>query len=351
MEPVRLGIIGCGVIGSAHLQSTTQSQLVEVVAVADTVPQRREYAQQQGVARVYDDGRAMLDEDPDVEAVILAFPVAGRTAMGLYALECGKHILLEKPVAMNADEVRQMIAAQGELVAGCCSSRLRHLDSARAATDFIATGALGKLQTLWVRAILPAGAPTGEKPPPWRQSHELNAGGILVNWGCYDMDYLLGITGWAFQPTTVLAQTRPVLPEFVHFVAPGSDADSYYTALVLGEEGTVLSMERGEFMAAAGDEAWQIMGTKGSLTLPLLPAEGNQLIHDKGTKQQGVISEVIWEGDESHSIIGTRLIEDFATAIRQGRSPLTSLKQSLVIAQITDAIYESAAQGEAVQIT
>jgi len=149
----------------------------------------------------------------------------------------------------------------------------------------------------------------------------------------------------------VLAQTRPVLPQFTHFVAPGSDADSYYTALILDEEGTALSMERGEFMAAAYDETWQIIGTEGSLTLPVLPAEGNQLIYDKGTKQQGVISEVIWEGDDRHSTMGWRLIEDFATAIRQGRAPLTSIKQSLVIAQITDAIYESAAQGEAVQIT
>ncbi len=351
MEPVRLGIIGCGVIGSAHLQSATESEVVEVVAVADLIAQRREYAQQQGVDRVYDRGRALLDEDSDVEAVILAFPAAGRTAMGLYALERGKHILLEKPVAMNADEVRQMIAAQGELVAGCCSSRFRHLDSARVATDFIATGALGKLQTLRVRAILPAGPPTGQEPPPWRQSHELNAGGILVNWGCYDMDYLLGITGWSFQPTAALAQTRPVLPQFSHFVAPGSDADSYYTALVLGEQGTVLSMERGEFMAAPHDEAWQIIGTKGSLTLPVLSAETNQLIYHKGTEQQGVTSEVIWEGDDSHSTMGTRLIEDFATAIRQGQAPLTGLEQSLVIAQISDAIYESAAQGEPVQIT
>lgn len=67
-------------IGSAHLQNAMESEVVEVVAVADLIAQRREYAQQQGVTRIYDGGQALLDEDPAVEAVIVGFPAAGRTA-------------------------------------------------------------------------------------------------------------------------------------------------------------------------------------------------------------------------------------------------------------------------------
>ena len=88
--------------------------------------------------KVYRAG-ADLVQDPDVEAVALAFPAGRRTELGLQALASGKHLLTEKPVAMNAGEVRRLIGAQGDLTAACCSSRYRFMEGAQVATDFIAS--------------------------------------------------------------------------------------------------------------------------------------------------------------------------------------------------------------------
>ena len=350
MKQVKMGVIGCGVIGSRNLADAMASDLIDVVAAADLRVERREWAEAQGVPRVYEQGRELLDNDPDVEAVIVAFPAAARSAMVLRAFARGKHVLTEKPVAMNAREVQTMIATKGSLVGGCLSSRMRMCESAAAATRLVASGVLGDLRTLHVKVHTAAGPPPGKEPPPWRESFSMNAGGILTNWSCYDMDYILGIAGWTFRPRTVLAQIWPCVPRFRDRVAPESDADGYFTALVRGEDGMVLTIERGEFMPAHAQAAWQIVGTNGSLTLGMTNADGPRIVHDDTSSEEGVISKVVWEGKDPSPNGNPLVIEDFARAIREERPPATSLEHALTMAQITDAIYASAHSGQAVDI-
>jgi len=350
MSPVRLGVVGCGVIGPSHMAAAVDSPLLELVAVADLIEERAQAAAERfNVPKVYRQG-ADLVEDADIEAVVLAFPAEKRTELGLHALERRKHLLTEKPVAMNADEVKQLIAAQGDLTAACCSSRFRFLEGAQAAAEFIATGALGDLRTVRCRQVIACGEKPDTPRPEWRLKKQLNAGGILCNWGCYDLDYLLGLTGWQLKPRTVFAQTWTIPPAFESHLAPGSDAETYYLALVRCEGGTIIALERGEYMPAQDDAAWQIIGTKGSLKLKMVTGNPKAIIHDETTTQYGVTSKTLWEGDEDSSLTGSGPVTDFAAAIREGRQPATSLQRALVIAQVTDAVYASAERGSAVEI-
>jgi UDP-N-acetyl-2-amino-2-deoxyglucuronate dehydrogenase len=347
MEPVKLGVVGCGVIGPSHLKVAATSPLLETVAVADRVEERvRKAAEEFSVPKTYSEG-ADLVTDPDVQLVVLAFPAQGRTELGLHAFANGKHVLTEKPVAMNADEVKQMIAAQGSLKAACCSSRFRFMEGARVATEFIA---LGDLRVVRCRHLIPCGEKPDTPRPEWRLKKELNAGGILCNWGCYDLDYLLGITGWRLKPKTVFAQTWTIPPQFESHIAPGSNAETYYTALVRCEGGTIIQIERGEYMPAQGDEAWQIVGTKGSLKLRMIAGDPKQIIHDDTSTEQGTVSKVLWEGDESGGATAAAPVTDLAEAIREDREPSTSLERALVVQQITDAVYASAERGVSVDI-
>lgn len=350
MTPVKLGVIGCGVIGSANLKDAMASELVEVVAAADLRVSRREWATSQGVARVYEDGRDLLDQDPEVEAVVIAFPAGTRTAMGLHALASGKHVLTEKPVAGNAREVRTLMARAGDRVVACLSSRFRFFESAMKAREVVESGVLGDIRRLHVRALLAGGPKNDRVPPPWRESFCMNAGGILTNWSCYDLDYILGTAGWAFRPKTVLAQTWECVPAFRCHVAPESDADAWYSAFVLGQDGTVLTLERGEFMPQTTEMAWQISGTNGALHLGMLNTDDRRLVLNIGETEKGVTETVLWEGkDEKPG--GNRLaIEDFALAIRENRPPATGMEQALTMMQITDAIYQSAHSGQAVDV-
>ena len=345
-----MAVIGCGVIGGNHLRHAKASPLIELVAVCDLREDAvRTAAEEFGVPGVYTDA-AQVFADDRVEAVVLAMPTAPRTRLALQAFAQGKHVLTEKPVAMNAGEVREMIAARGELTAACCSSRHRFQPSAEAAAGLLAAGALGDLRTLHCRAFHAAG-PAPESPrPPWRLSRAMNGGGILVNWGCYDLDYLLGLTGWTLKPRTVLAQTWRIPAQFESHVPPGSDADAHFAAFILCENGVVITFERGEYMPAAAASCWQIIGEKGTLQLQMTPSEGKQIVHDDTSTEKGVFSSVLWEGDEDFVAVSAGVIGDFAAAIREGRPPRTTLEQALVVQEITDAIYASAEQGRPVEL-
>ena len=350
MQPVRLGVVGCGVIGPHHMAGALKSPLVELVAVADLIGDRAQTAAEKfSVPKTYIEGNDLI-EDPDVEAVVLALPACGRLPLALHAFSRGKHVLTEKPVAMCAEDVEKMIDERGDLVAACCSSRYRLVDGGRAAAEFIATGALGDLRSVFCRSFVAAGPPPQGQPPEWRLKRHLNAGGILTNWGCYDLDYLLGITGWSLRPRTCFAKTWTVPPQFEGHIAPGSDAETHYIALIDCEGGIALHIERGEYMPVAAEVAWQIIGTKGSLRLTMTQSSPKRILFDDASTEQGVQTKTVWEQEEPTDVMSERLLTDFASAIREGHRPETDLERALVIAQISDAIYRSAASGTAVPV-
>lgn len=351
MEPVKIGVIGCGVIGSANLKSAQASELCEVVAAADLRVGRREWAENEaGVPRVYEDGRDLIDQDEEVEAVIVAFPAGERGSMGMRALAAGKHVLLEKPVATSAREVETLIKWRGDdLKVGCFSGRYRGYESAQVATEFVTGGGIGDIREIYFRCFRPGGPDSGKMPPPWRESFAMNGGGILTNWSCYDLDYVLGVTGWCFKPRTVLASWWPCAEQFRHGVSPESDADAHFTALAVSEDGMALSIERAEFAAAQQNEIWEVVGSKGTLHLQMLATGERELTYDDGSNPaEGIVTKTLWKGSDGG---GTPwVIDDFARAIREDRQPMTPLEHALILAQITDGVYESARTGDAVRI-
>lgn len=360
MQRVTYGVVGCGVIGPTHMKPSLGSDRLELLAVADIIPERAQRAADTyHAARVYHDGLDLI-RDPGIEMVVLALPACHRRALALAAFAAGKHVLIEKPVAMNAQDVRDLIAARGRLKAACCSSRYRFITHHRIAADVVASGALGELRTVYMRSFFPAAPPPQSPRPEWRLKRALNGGGFLMNWGCYDLDYLLGLTGWKLQPKSVFAQTWPVAPHLLSHLPSGSDAETHYTALVRCEGGTMLSLERGEYMAIAQESAWQLVGSKGSLrlTMTAVTAAGpqaqkgatnwKQILFDEATPDRGTVSRVLWEGEEDLAMVSAGPVTDLAAAIRDDREPLTSLEKALVVQTLTDAIYASAACGDAV---
>ncbi len=349
MKPVKLGVIGCGVIGSRHIAAAAASAQVDLVAVADLrLEVAQAVAQQHGRPTVYGPAEELL-ADPAVEGVVLAMPAHIRTALALKAFAAGKHLLTEKPVAMNADEVRQLLAAQGDRVAACCSSRYQFLAATRTVTDFLSTNRLGKLRLLRCRAIVPAGRPN-PNPPPWRLKRALNGGGIMSNWGCYDLDYLLGITGWRVQPQSVLAQCWTTPPRFRHYAAPGSDAETHVTALFRCADGITVSYERAEFVAATPDLAWEIIGEEGSLRLQMTPAVDKSHHYVQADATIGTLTGTLCRTDEDPGAVHSGPVNDFAQAVRGGGRPKTDLQRALLIQAMTDAIYASAESGNAVTV-
>ncbi|MFH1615146.1 MAG: Gfo/Idh/MocA family oxidoreductase [Planctomycetota bacterium] len=349
MQQVTVGLIGCGVMGNVALDTASRLDSVQIAAVADVRKEAADQAAEKYAAKaVYYDGAELL-RDSNIQAVIIAMPTCWRVELAMQAFSAGKHVLLEKPVAMNASQVRRMIKARGNLIAGCCSSRYQFYDSTKAATAFIATGVMGSIRLIRVRALGSA-KPPGKTPPPWRLKTDLNGGGILMNWGCYDLDYIFSLFGWKLQPALVLGRTWPLARKFAACATPDSDAETHAAAFILCKDGTAISFERGEFAAAREEAAWDIIGTQGSLYLYMTPAEDKKIIYTKGNDDCSVSEEIIWQGKENWQTGSADVVIDFIEAVRQNRPPGTDLEKALLIQKTTDAIYLSARQGKAVEI-
>ena len=203
------------------------------------------------------------------------------------------------------------------------------------------------------RSTKPAGPKPEKAPPEWRLTKALNGGGYLVNWGCYDMDFLFRVVGWSLRPKTVFAQTWPIAPYLASHIASGSDAETYYAALIRCECGAVISLERGEHMAAPEEDSWQIIGTTGSLTLQMTTTGDGapkRIILDECTEAQGLGKRTVWEVAEDSSDATFGPIQDFARAILDNRAPATTLERAMIVQAVTDGVYKSSETGQSVGI-
>ncbi len=121
---MKVGVIGLGSMGSTHLDVYAKRTDVEVVAVADLDEKRRTgearatgnvEGQAQGTfdfasVRKYAEASELI-ADPEVELVDICVPTPGHLQVGLMAMEAGKHVLIEKPLARTAEQGRQLAAA------------------------------------------------------------------------------------------------------------------------------------------------------------------------------------------------------------------------------------------------
>jgi len=172
----------------------------------------------------------------------------------------------------------------------------------------------------------------------------LNGGGIFVNWGSYDLDFLLGVCGWAIRPRVVLAGTWPIPGSIASYVPEGSDAETHVAAFIRCEDGVIIQYERGEYMPARTLQAWQIVGENGSLDLTMTWKEGKVIRFDELTAA-GVTSREIWRGDDTWQDAQGFVMRDFIESVVEGREPSTTLEKALVIQRIFDAVYRSAETG------
>lgn len=348
LKIVNIGVIGCGAIGPQHMQTAVELDHTNLVAVADIDETRaRQAAEKYGAADYYTDPMALLD-NANIHAVVLALPAGLRSDLAVEALRQGKHILIEKPPARNLAEFDKMAAVAGDCIVACASARYMLMPHSDAVRSFIASGALGEIRSIHFRNLLPPGPPPTAPPPGWRVSREIGGGGVMVNLSSYDLDYILGMTGWTLKPRHVLARWWPIAPQFANYVAPGSDADEHFTAYITCDNGTAIYLERGERVAGAPESSMRIVGANGSMKLSHFPDDEKRVVCYG--LENGAGEKVIWEGKEDWSDTRIGILDDFARAIIEERQPQTGLKRARILQQLFDAVYTSSDENRPVEI-
>lgn len=117
MDKLKVGIIGCGMIAlGKHLPALTTIEEIELVAFCDIVLERAEKAKEEygtSDAKVYEDYKKLL-EDKEIDVVHVLTPNRSHSFISVDAMHAGKHVMCEKPMAINSVEAKKMLEAQKE---------------------------------------------------------------------------------------------------------------------------------------------------------------------------------------------------------------------------------------------
>jgi predicted dehydrogenase len=222
----QVGVIGAGWIAKAHMGNLQQTGRADICWIAALNPENLEKVRADfGVPNKTHDYHDIL-KDPKVDVVLITTPPHLHKEMFIDCVKAGKHVLLEKPMALDMDEIDEMLKVKEqhpEVIAMECSGRHSRLTPKfRAVKEIIDSGALGEVYSIHHSSVARQNRPGIEFHPvaKWFLDKSLAGGGPLFDWGVYDLSFHLGVLGDKHELEKV---ESAVLKGGLDSVDPGTD--------------------------------------------------------------------------------------------------------------------------------
>jgi len=355
MKRINVGIIGAGNISESHVQSYKKLENVNVLAVCDINRERAEdYARRYGIAYVFEDYNEMLKLE-ELDAVSVTTWNNGHAPISIAALKAGKHVLCEKPLAMNARQAQEMVDTANEtgklLMVGFVRRFEKHANYIK---QVIEDGDLGKIYYAKTGYIRKWGNPGG-----WFSDKKRSGGGPVIDLGVHVIDLVRYITGKP-KPVSVMASTfnylgmKPEMKGLSKYLSrdydeknPYNDVEDAATAIIKFDNGMTLFFETSwvlhtkestNYLYLYGDKA----GVQMEPVLEFYKEDGrNYFVEER---------PLVQEEKNKFSAIFDREIAHFVDCIANGVECISPGEDGIEIMKIIDAIYKSAETGHEVII-
>jgi predicted dehydrogenase len=335
-EPVRVALVGLGYWGPHFARISVEHAGAELLWCCDRSEEalelpRRRYPH----VRLTTEFQDVLEDD-SVDALIIATPTATHAALAVTALEAGKHVLVEKPLAASSVEIDRIEAARGDRVV-MVGHTFVYNSAIAAIRDLVANGELGNVQ--YVDSIRAALGPI---------RHDVNA---LWDLGAHDASIFLDVLPGRPSVVTAVAQDylREGHPDVVYFAVRFDDgvlAHSHVSWLdpykvrrvtVVGEERMAV------FDDVAPDERLKILERGASYDAPAQEARGQSFGEYRAVLREGTITIPRLRGREPLST----QFEEFLGAVREGREPYSGIEQGRDVVRVLEAAQRSLENGGA----
>jgi len=332
---MKWGIVGAGDIVRKRIIDAIRSTIeAELLAIT-----RRNhgalaaFADEYSIPRRYPDLESMVS-DPDIDAVYIATPVAYHAEQTIVAARAGKHVLCEKPIAMDLAEADRMIhACQSAGVTLGIAYYRRFYPVVQRMSELILEGTIGSIAQARIDAFEPFDPPP-DHPRSWLLDPATSGGGPMIDFGCHRIELLT-----ALFPRDEEAMGRPDASTVRAFLATSAlrreVEDNAVAILRLG--GNVLGTVSVSHSIGTPRDTLTIWGSRGSIHCPAL--------------NQGTLELTVVEPDGSqqletehlppHENLHQPLIADFETAVAEGREPTVDGATGREVTAILDAIYRS----------
>lgn len=329
----RFGIIGCGAIAGIHAQAIGAMEQGKLGAVCDSAPQRaKAFAEQHGCR--WHETPEELAADPEVDIICICVPSGLHARYAVMAAKAGKHIVVEKPMAITPEqleEVEQAVEQSGVKLA--VISQLRFLESVQRVKSAIETGELGKIYFADCRMRYYRSQEYYDQGG-WRGTWALDGGGALMNQGIHGIDLVQYIMGGV---ASVYAQCRTMGRRI-----ETEDAANLLVEYKCGAIGVI----QGTTLANPGEpRTITISGEKGTVvlqedTIVRWDVEGSSV--ETGQTGVGACRDPMALSFAFHQ---TQL-EDLVAAIEEDRRPFVDEKEGRKGVEIILAAYRSEQTGQ-----
>ena len=326
MKQLGWGLIGCGDIAQKRvapaLRDLATGRLIAVNRAQSELAAA--FAKQFGAKRWYLDWKKLL-LDEEIDAVYIATPVHLHAEQTIAAAEAGKHVLCEKPMAMNVSECDQMIAAcrRNRVKLGVAYYRHFYPVVERIKT-IIKSGEIGTPVLLEINAFEQFNPETGH-PRSWLLQKNLSGGGPMFDFGCHRIEVFMNICG---PVTEVKAMTANVV--FDREVEDTAAALLRFKSRACG----ILSVSHA---AAEPKDSLHIFGSLGSIRVSILNEGKIRVVGKLGER---------YEVRPPAANLHAPLIDNFVDAIMSVHEPAVSGEVGRTVAMIEEEIYRQAAMSD-----
>jgi predicted dehydrogenase len=349
-KPTRIGIIGSGNIGNVHMETFKKIPWAQLAGVTDAyLPLAEARAKEHDIEQVYANADKLL-ADPSIDAVVIAVSNEWHAPIAVQALEAGKHVMLEKPMAIDLASARLIVEAERK--AGktlMIPHQMRWEAVAQAVKEQVEKGALGNIYHAKASYLRRKGIPGWGT---WFTQMSKSGGGPLIDLGVHMLDltmYLMGNPKPVSVYGATYAEFGPRKQGIGTWGAPNwegnFDVEDLATALVKFDNGATLSL----------DVSWAgLLETDNQPVVQLLGTEGGAYL--KGAKGKFLaekfdrIVETELSAPSANDDPRTRMVQHFLSCIENGTQPITSVMTGYTNNLILDAIYRSSQTGDEVKL-
>lgn len=272
MEKIyNIGIIGAGMIAEKHIDSFLKTKRASIGYVADLRNEALENVKSKfPIGKTTNNYNDILG-DRAIDAVIVCTPPPVHKKVFVDSLSAGKHVLVEKPLAMNLADIDEMISVAKQhpnlIVIDCSSRHSRLQPKFKAVKSVIDSGVLGDIYYLHHNCIWRQSRGGIEYHPTakWFLNKAIAGGGPLFDWGVYDLSFHLGVLN--DQPELVNVK-NVLLKNGLDQVDPGTDifdVEEHFVANMTFSNGLNYYWERANNANMETDSETRIYGTRGGL--------------------------------------------------------------------------------------
>lgn len=351
MDNTKIAVIGVGGISRVHLNAYQKNPDAEIYALCDiNEAQLKKRGAEYGVTRLYTDCETMLRELPEIDAVSVCTWNSAHAPCAIAALKAGKHVLCEKPMALNAAEAERMLEAarqSGKLL--MIGFVRRFGNDCAVLRDLIKDDQFGEIYYAKTTYLRRKGNPGG-----WFGDKSRSGGGPLIDLGVHVIDltrYLMG----NHRPVSVYGATfqklfdRKDIQQAAGYqsVSAGKDdrcdVEDAATALIRFDNGSVISVEVSFSLNIEKDRGdIELFGTKAGAKLDPSLKIFSSMSHYMTNVELTTPTALSFDG------LFDREIDHFIDCVRTGKPCLNPAEDGVTIMRILDGIYESARTGHEV---